>query len=606
MPMIEVRRPLPQGFNKNIKKGGDANRGFAVDSSLKPINVKNGGGEMKARMFFCFVALVLVGVVALPAFSQTPFVKTLGGTSHDYGWSVVEVSEGVLVVTGGTRSYGAGHNDFILAKLDGSGKLLLTRTLGGTGFDEGYSVVEVSDGGLVVTGRTESYGAGSGDLLLAKFDGSGNLLWTRTLGGASEDYGWSVVEVSDGGLVVTGLTAGYGAGSWDLLLAKFDGSGNTCMGEFITPDTTSFDPTITSPDPTITSPEPDTASWNPTVTSHTPPITLVCEVAPRISSITDVGNDQGKQVRIKWHRCYWDTLGSPYTITEYSIWRRIDLYKTSRSDAEILPTEGGSPYERMTYPPGEWDFIKTVPARGELTYSTICPTLADSTIADGMYWSVFFVSAMTADPLVYFDSDPDSGYSVDNLPPAPPKDLIVASSGDPVVNLFWKPNSERDLWYYAVYRDTVSEFEPDSSNLLGNTADTTYNDTVENDRTYYYKVTAFDVSGNESDPSNEGVYVGVNEAESSILIPKAFTLSQNYPNPFNPQTTIRYALPEDAQVSLVVYNVTGQKIKTLVDEEQEAGYHECVWDGKDVASGIYFYRLDAGGFVETRKMILLK
>jgi len=93
---------------------------------------------------------------------------------------------------------------------------------------------------------------------------------------------------------------------------------------------------------------------------------------------------------------------------------------------------------------------------------------------------------------------------------------------------------------------------------------------------------------------------------SKVSVPKVFALSQNYPNPFNPQTTIRYALVEDTQVRLVVYNVAGQEIKTLVNEGQEAGYHECVWDGKDVASGIYFYRLQAGDFVQTRKMVVLK
>ena len=95
------------------------------------------------------------------------------------------------------------------------------------------------------------------------------------------------------------------------------------------------------------------------------------------------------------------------------------------------------------------------------------------------------------------------------------------------------------------------------------------------------------------------------DSDANVKLIK-YELSQNYPNPFNPQTMIRYGLPEDAQVRLVVYNVAGQKIKTLVNEEQEAGYHECIWDGKDVASGIYFYRLQAGDFVQTRKMVLLK
>jgi uncharacterized protein (DUF362 family) len=89
-------------------------------------------------------------------------------------------------------------------------------------------------------------------------------------------------------------------------------------------------------------------------------------------------------------------------------------------------------------------------------------------------------------------------------------------------------------------------------------------------------------------------------------IPNGFVLHHNYPNPFNPQTTIRYALPEDALVSVSVYSVVGRKIETLVNERQTAGYHECVWNRKDAPSGIYFYRLQAGDFVETRKMVLIK
>jgi hypothetical protein len=94
-------------------------------------------------------------------------------------------------------------------------------------------------------------------------------------------------------------------------------------------------------------------------------------------------------------------------------------------------------------------------------------------------------------------------------------------------------------------------------------------------------------------------------------LPKDFSLSQNYPNPFNPTTTISYALPANAYVKLVVYNILGQKVKTLVDEEQTAGYRQVVWNGQNdrggtVGSGIYFYRIQAGSFTKTAKMSLLK
>jgi hypothetical protein len=116
-------------------------------------------------------------------------------------------------------------------------------------------------------------------------------------------------------------------------------------------------------------------------------------------------------------------LGSPVTITEYGIWRRIDADKAHGQSEEFFPSYSGMLDMGRDYPPGDWDFIKTVPARGEETYNTICPTLGDYTEEQGIYWSVFFVSAMTSDPLVYYDSNPDSGYSEDNIPPLPIQDF---------------------------------------------------------------------------------------------------------------------------------------------------------------------------------------
>ncbi len=94
-------------------------------------------------------------------------------------------------------------------------------------------------------------------------------------------------------------------------------------------------------------------------------------------------------------------------------------------------------------------------------------------------------------------------------------------------------------------------------------------------------------------------------------VPSQFELNQNYPNPFNPTTTISYSLVNSADVELVVINLLGQQIRTLVDEYQSAGQHSAVWDGRDangtaVASGVYFYRMTSGGIVDTRKMLLMK
>ena len=94
-------------------------------------------------------------------------------------------------------------------------------------------------------------------------------------------------------------------------------------------------------------------------------------------------------------------------------------------------------------------------------------------------------------------------------------------------------------------------------------------------------------------------------------LPKEFGLRQNYPNPFNPTTVIQYALPKASFVKIQIYNILGQKVRSLVDEPQEPGYKTIRWDGEDdggneVSSGVYFYRIEAADFVKCRKMILLK
>ena len=110
---------------------------------------------------------------------------------------------------------------------------------------------------------------------------------------------------------------------------------------------------------------------------------------------------------------------------------------------------------------------------------------------------------------------------------------------------------------------------------------------------------------------NNNIVADVDEDEHGNILPHQFELSQNYPNPFNPVTNIKYNIPARSYVTIEVYNVIGQKIRTLVDENKSAGEYHTTWNGDDsygqkVSTGVYFCRFQAGDYVETKKMILLK
>jgi len=162
------------------------------------------------------------------------------GSGGEIGSAVAVDSSGNIYVTGWTSGYGAGMSDILLLKFNSSGSLVWQRTYGGSDDDQGSSVAVDSSGNIYVTGGIREFGAGSDDVLLLKFDPSGNLLWQRTWGGIHLDYGSGVAVDSSDHIYVAGTTASFGTGLSDVFLLRFDSSGDLAWQKTWGPHQPSF------------------------------------------------------------------------------------------------------------------------------------------------------------------------------------------------------------------------------------------------------------------------------------------------------------------------------------------------------------------------------
>jgi len=172
-----------------------------------------------------------VWVIKTDAMGDTQWTRTFGGDLMDVGCSAQQTADGGYIVAGWTMSYGVGGADVWLIKTDANGDTLWTKTIGGSGYDEGSSVQQITDGGYIIVASTDSYGAGMVDFYLIKTDADGDTLWTRTFGGPDFDAGYSAQQTTDGGYVIAGQTYSFGAGLSDFYLIKTDENGNVAVAE---------------------------------------------------------------------------------------------------------------------------------------------------------------------------------------------------------------------------------------------------------------------------------------------------------------------------------------------------------------------------------------
>jgi hypothetical protein len=490
--------------------------------------------------------------------------QRFGGTSNDFAESVVVDGNGNAIITGlflGSANFGgstflsAGNYDIFFAKYNSAGAHQWSRKFGSTDNDYSYSLDVDASGAIYLIGNyhlTVDFGGGGlvsyggDDIFLAKYDAGGNHLWSQHYGSPGEELGVSVA-VGDQALFITGYFNGNGefggtsklvsAGTSDVVLAKYS-----------------------------------------TVNAQ-----------PFIQTVEDVFADQGGKVKIFFDRSGGDDPSASNPVTHYVALRRDDPPPAPVSGAvDTAPNE-------PSLLPG-WIAVGSVDAFAEDEYGIVVPTVGDSTISNGQYWSVFMIRAATDVPSAFYTSPPDSGYSLDNLAPGAPTNLVLVGS-----QLSWSGSPAPDFDYFTVYGANSSNFG--AAFVIGYTAGTTKS--VLGSSYPYYFVTATDFAGNESDPASTGTATAVGDG------PTRYVLSvSNYPNPFNPSTSVRYTVPSRGHVTVAVYDARGALVTTLFEGERPPGAYTIEWNGlangTAVSSGVYFARIEHNGTTRSKKMVLLK
>lgn len=347
-----------------------------------------------------------------------------------------------------------------------------------------------------------------------------------------------------------------------------------------------------------------------------------------IQSVADIPSDQGGWVRARFLRSALDFSDEPdLPIVNYGVWRRTEegalldggdvpsaepKLDLAAMDVFPLVSVGNRTFLRpnspqaTSFPTGNWELVASVPALQQDEYQVVVPTQSDSLPPDGQP-TVLIVTAHTITPSTWYASEPDSGYSVDNIAPGVPSGFQAQPSG-PQVDLAWQPSEAEDFQYFRIYRGSAPDFPTDPGGLVQETAGLSWSDTNPGEGTIYYKLTALDHAGNEGLPAM--VTVTTSSGVGDPINHSAFVLRGMAPNPLHETSSIRFAVPPGGgPVRLEVFDIAGRAVRLLAEGVLPAGEHGIGWDGRDrdgraLPSGHYYCRMQAPGFSATEKLVL--
>ncbi len=209
-----------------IVNNGQKTFGESGDDVAECIQQTTDGGYIVAGYTTSFGAGGYdIHILKLDSNENLVWQKTFGGGLDDFAFSIQQTTDGGYIVAGYTFSFGVAGDAYVL-KLNPSGELQWQKTFGGNGFDTVNSVKQTTNGGYIVAGFTNSFGAGGYDVYILKLDSDENLVWQKTFGGNGDDYAWPVKQTTDGGYIVAGYTTSFGTGNLDVYILKLNSDGS--------------------------------------------------------------------------------------------------------------------------------------------------------------------------------------------------------------------------------------------------------------------------------------------------------------------------------------------------------------------------------------------
>lgn len=324
---------------------------------------------------------------------------------------------------------------------------------------------------------------------------------------------------------------------------------------------------------------------------------------PVIAGVRDVPWDQGGHVKVTWTASPLDTRRDSQ-FTAYDILRASPGKQAGRSASGVGALRPGDLVAvEQSGTTTWWEYLTSQPALHYVSnYAWVAPTTSDS-LAAANPLTTFMVVGRNATGSMYWLSAPVSGYSVDNLGPAAPVALTGRFAGG-ATRLRWLPNGEADLAGYRLYRGPDAGFTPDAAHLVAAVADTGL--TVAGDPAFF-NLTAVDAHGNESPAAllAAGAISAVDGATRAV-----FSFAAPSPNPASGGTALQFSLSRNGNVTLVVHDLAGRRVRTLVDGALGAGPHRQQWDlrdetGRRVGAGLYIARLVTPEGERTQRMVIL-